>query len=456
MGNMWGKYYLFIIFDCSKCCIMASIRFLLKGNSNPSTIYVRFKHGRKHDFTKTTSLIVNPKYWNSSKGIIKQISEFEDKVNLQNKLNSLYSLILNRFNDSYASGIIINSDWLETLIKNYFEQNDETDFNYFTDYAEYYRVNLNSKVLKNGNTGVKEGTIKKCKTIINKVSDFETHIKKRIKLIDINAKFHKDFIHFLHNTQLLNFNTIGKYLLFVKTICLDAKKYGLKVSPDLENGEFRQTKEKVLFITLNENEIQKIFEHDFSNKEFLDNARNWLIIGVWTGARVSDLLKLTMSNITGDFIEYTAKKTAQKIILPLHPQVKFILNELNGEFPREISSQKFNDYIKIVCENVGINEMILGSKKTKIKKKVWRQETGMFKKSLLVSTHICRRSFATNHYGKLPTPVIMTVTGHTTEKMFLSYIGKTAKDNADILNEFWKLQELKREKKTTLKIVKTG
>ena len=109
---------------------MASIRFILKGNSNPSTIYVRFKHGRKHDFTKTTSLIVNPKYWNSSKGIIKQISEFEDKVNLQNKLNSLYSLILNRFNDSYASGIIINSDWLETLIKNYFEQNDETDFNY--------------------------------------------------------------------------------------------------------------------------------------------------------------------------------------------------------------------------------------------------------------------------------------------------------------------------------------
>lgn len=435
---------------------MASIRFILKGNSNPSTIYVRFKHGRKYDFTKTTSLIVDPKYWNNSKGTVKQIADFEDKINLQNSLNNLNSLIKNRFNDSYANGSIINSDWLETLIKNHFDQNDETDFNYFIDYAEYYRETLKSKVLKNGNTGVKEATKKKCKTIINKISDFETHIKKRIKLIDIDAKFHKDFIHFLHNTQLLNFNTIGKYLLFVKTICLDAKKYGLKVSPDLENGEFRQTKEKVLFITLNENEIQKIFEHDFSESSYLDNARNWLIIGVWTGARVSDLLKFTKSNITGDFIEYTAKKTAQKIILPLHPQVKFILNELNGEFPRELSSQKFNDYIKIVCENVGINEMILGSKKTKIKKKVWRQETGMFKKSLLVSTHICRRSFATNHYGKLPTPVIMTVTGHTTEKMFLSYIGKTAKDNADILNEFWKLQELKREKKTTLKIVKTG
>ena len=50
----------------------------------------------------------------------------------------------------------------------------------------------------------------------------------------------------------------------------------------------------------------------------------------------------------------------------------------------------------------------------------------------------------------------MAVTGHTTEKMFLNYIGKTAKDNANVLNDFWQNQQLKRDKKAILKPVKTG
>lgn len=91
---------------------------------------------------------------------------------------------------------------------------------------------------------------------------------------------------------------------------------------------------------------------------------------------------------------------------------------------------------------------------TKLKTKVWRKAKGEFEKHELVSTHICRRSFATNHYGKLPTPVIMAITGHTTEKMFLNYIGKTAKDNANALQNFWKVQEQKRKKKTRLELIK--
>ncbi len=72
-----------------------------------------------------------------------------------------------------------------------------------------------------------------------------------------------------------------------------------------------------------------------------------------------------------------------------------------------------------------------------IKPGVWRKQDGNFEKWELVSSHICRRSFATNHYGKLPTPVIMAVTGHSTERMFLTYIGKTAKDNAESLMAYW-------------------
>lgn len=435
---------------------MPTARFLIKGNNNPSSIYIRFRHGKQFDFTKTTSLLINPSYWSTSKGNVKQLAKNNEKLNLQKKLNDLKSYVLNDFNDVYSSGGIINSDWLNNSLRTFLNQNTNIDFRYFTDYAYYFYDNLGNKVLKSGKTGVTKATIKKYQTIINKILAFEKYKKKRLLLQDVNLKFHKDFIYFLHNVQKLNYNTTGKYLTFIKTICIDAKKYGLKINAEVEDDRFRATKEKVSFITLSENEINKIHDKTFKDKPYLENAKKWLIIGVWTGARVSDLLNFTKENIKNGFIEYTAQKTNQKIILPLHQQVREVLETGNGEFPRKISSQKFNDYIKKVCEEVKINEEVEGSKSIKLKKGVWRKIKGTYKKHELVSTHICRRSFATNHYGNLPTPVIMAVTGHTTEKMFLSYIGKTSKDNAEVLMKFWQHQELKKEQKPLLQVIKTG
>jgi integrase len=435
---------------------MATIKFLIKGNSNPSSIYIRFRHGKQYDFTKSTSLLINPSYWSKTKGNVKQIAENKEKKNLQNTLNELSTYILNDFNEVYSNGGIMNKDWFQNALKTCLNQNTNVDFNYFTDYANYFYDNLENRILSQYKTGVTENTKKRYKTIINKIKEFETYKKKRLEIIEINLKFHTDFIYFLHNIQKLNYNTTGRYLMLVKTICLNAKTYGLKIHPEIEGDKFKGTKEKVSFITLSKPEIQNIYQKSFKDKPYLENAKNWLIIGVWTGARVSDLLNFTKKNIKNGFIEYTAIKTNQKIILPLHQQVKEILENENGDFPRNISNQKFNDYIKIICEKVGINEDVEGSKMKKLKKGVWRKVKGTYKKHELVSTHICRRSFATNHYGKLPTPVIMAVTGHTTEKMFLNYIGKTAKDNAETLNSFWKDQEHKKEQKPKLEIIKNG
>jgi integrase len=445
-----------IIFECSKYLTMATLKYFTKGNSNPTTIYLRFLRGRQFDLQKTTSLLIDPKYWNNSKGVVRQISENTKKLNLQNDLNALKSTVLNTFNTDYANGVIIDSNWLNNVINSFFEQDVNEDLNLLLDFAEYYLKNLSNKVQRNGNTGVSTSTIKKYKTVVQKIKDFEKHSKKRFKIVDVNTKFHKDLIYFFHDVQLLNYNTTGRYLKFIKTICLDAKKNGVKIHDDLTNGNFLPPKEKVHITYLNEDEINLISKHDFSKTPYLENARDWLIIGVWTGARVSDLLKLTDKNIVNDYIEFVAQKTNQKIILPVHNQVEYIVNKLNGKFPRRISDVKFNDYIKTVCSEVKLNNLIIGSKKIEVKHKVWRKVVGKYPKHDLVSSHICRRSFATNHYGKLPTPVIMAITGHSTEKMFLKYIGKTSKDNAEVLNEFWKTQQLKQKREPQLEIIKNG
>ena len=42
-----------------------------------------------------------------------------------------------------------------------------------------------------------------------------------------------------------------------------------------------------------------------------------------------------------------------------------------------------------------------------------------------MASHDLRRSFATNFYGKIETPIIMRMTGHSRENNFLRYIGKS-------------------------------
>jgi len=434
---------------------MPSLKYLTKGTGNLTTIYLRFRHGRKIDITRSTYLLIKPKYWNNNKGALKQIAENKEKRNLQNDLNNLSNHILNNFNKSYSNGELINSQWLKKAIETYFERCEDKDLNLLLDYAEYYKESLPNKIQFSGKVGVSKETIKKYGTIINKIKEFESYKKKKYKLAEVDLNFHRDFINYSRNKEQLSFNTIGKNLTFIKTIVRNAKNSGYNISIDIEKREFRPTKEETYFTTLSEIEIQKIFNHDFSNSPYLNNARNWLVIGVWTGARVSDLLKFSIENIKNEFIEYTSQKTSQKIILPLHPQVKSILENLNGQFPKRISDQKFNMYIKILCKEAGLTESILGAKKMKIDN-LYRKKFGEYPKYELVTSHICRRSFATNHYGQLPTPVIMAITGHKTEKMFLNYIGKTAKDNAEVLNNFWKLQETKRKKEPLLEIIKQG
>lgn len=448
---------------------MAAVQFLIKGDNNPSVIYARFYHGRKIDFIKSTSLLINPKFFtnaNKKEGIpkwkIKQKAEFEDKINFKRKLNELENNIIESFNIDYANGIIINTEWLEKQINKNLNRKIETDLNYFINYAENYLLKLPSTKRYDGKMGVTKATLSKIKTVITKVTNYEKHYKVKLLITDINLKFHENFIFYLNNVEKLNFNTVGKYIQFVKTIVYDAKNHDFNINTEIEKKEFKPIREKTTFVTLSENEIDLIFNHNFSDKPSLDNARNWLIIGVWTGARAGDLLNLTTKKINSEFIEYVAQKTDQKIVLPLHWQVKAIMEKCNG-LPHKISTQKYNDYIKLICKEVELNEMIEGAKsvdvnnkdKTKPKKpKIFRKEKNIYKKWELVSTHIGRRSFATNHYGKLPTPVLMSATGHTTEKMFLNYIGKSSIDNAEILRTYWNKLEQIKDKKTVLKIAK--
>ena len=65
---------------------------------------------------------------------------------------------------------------------------------------------------------------------------------------------------------------------------------------------------------------------------------------------------------------------------------------------------------------------------------------GYYPKHLLIRSHTMRRSFASNLYGKVPTVVIMAITGHTTEQSFLTYIKKPQREFAEQLGAYYSKQ----------------
>lgn len=104
------------------------------------------------------------------------------------------------------------------------------------------------------------------------------------------------------------------------------------------------------------------------------------------------------------------------------PKLSKLLNKNDGNFPRKISSAKFNKYVKKICKKSGLTYLVDGELKNKETKK---REVGKFPKWKLVSSKIGRKTFATNYFGKLPNELIMAQTGHTTESSFYSYVGKS-------------------------------
>ena len=120
-------------------------------------------------------------------------------------------------------------------------------------------------------------------------------------------------------------------------------------------------------------------------------------------------------------------------MIPIHPEVRRIWDEYDGKLPNVISNQKFNQYIKEVCQAVGITDSVLKSI-TRGGKKI----TTAYEKWQLVSSHTARRSFATNLYRQgLPVVTIMAITGHRTEGAFLKYIKVGKEEHAEMLLKHW-------------------
>ena len=418
-----------------------------KGKKDWATIYFRFKQGAKFDFELSTKIQIPKDRWSKSKQEILETNKV-DYNSLNEKLRSLYTYVKKEYENAKHEAEIVDKNWLiakmNFLLNHEGKDEKKNEEIYLTNYIDRYIEESKTKIFRNGKT-IAANTRKGYETTLNKIKLFEKHKGYKVLLKNVDLKFHKDFIEFLGVNNQLGQKTIGGHIKNIKLFCGSAKRQGILVNNDFESREFYSPDNDTIDIYLNDNEINKIFNQTLEHN-YLKNARDWLIIGLRSGLRISDLLRLKKENINDGFIDWTTKKTEYPLIIPIHPQVESILKSRDGEFPKKISDQKFNEYIKLVAKKSGFNEIIEGAKRVKIETKdkkgnvvnIYRKRRGKYPKYDLVSSHVCRRSFATNLYGRIDTMTIMKITGHKTEKEFLKYIKITPRQYAQKLKEFWK------------------
>jgi integrase len=413
---------------------MATIKLMLQSKNDNANIYVRFSSSRTENHKRKTGFTINPKDWSDKNA--EPLQKTPETKNLKSKLDRLKLFINDAYNQSISKGEPITGDWLQLQIDLFNNKAPKKDLDILTNYIQKFIDEAPYKQNQKGEAGLSVSRIKNIKLFLSTILKYETATQrgKSILIKDINLKFVENFKNYLFS-QSYSINYIGKNIANLKTICNDANKNDIETSTQLKNiRTLNEKKAPENIVILSELDQVKIL-NAILDREALINARKWLLLGCLIGQRGGDLLNITEKNIKDlngtKIIELKQQKTGKLVAVPLLPDA---LEIIESGLPYKISLQRFNEYIKDICKIAEINEPTTGRIKTKTNEAT---ETKTLPKWNFITSHVCRRSFATNFYSKIPTPILMNITAHSQERIFIAYIGKTTYDNAYQMLEYF-------------------
>ncbi|MFY9243928.1 MAG: phage integrase SAM-like domain-containing protein [Polaribacter sp.] len=429
---------------------MATIKFEVLSNSQTAPIYLRLSVKRGITPRTKTGLFINSKDWSTDTKLPKQTKS--TNKNITTDLIKLKVFILDKLNQSVIKNDTINKQWLEHYIDVFFNRIDEnktqTKVTYWIDY-----IIKNASLMENtkGGYGLSKSRVKAYNSLLKRFTEYQNN--KTINIKDLDKNGFNDFKIWLFDIKKYSPSSAIKLLTDLQKVVRVASEF-TTIAENFHSIKFKKVStydDDMNVITLSLNEIHRIKDLTITN-ESLINARKWLILACFTGQRggaLLDRIKKENFHFYGKdlIITIKQKKVNQNITIPVLPPVKEIYEQ---GLPYKISTQKLNKHIKTICELAEINELVMGKKRNK---ETNRNEKKLRLKFEYISTHTGRRTFATLHYNKIPTPIIMRVTGHKKESTFLEYINQNNDDHLDKFLDFYKTKELKERKETVLNVV---
>lgn len=398
---------------------MSEVNFYLKKPTNgKSLIFLQFKYHR-NTLRFSTKQTVEPSNWNKKKQRVKILSSLtaDGKYLVNDLLDEMTRVVKRSYNEALKTGIPATG-YLKEKLTDFFNHNllEEERRSSIPTFWEMVDQFIRGEVSYLGKQKSPKSlqNYRSAKLHLLEFSKAENYAIT-YGTISLNM-FHK-LTSFLHRKGLAH-NTIAKTIAVLKTFMNHANECRFTDNIDHKNRRFSMPEIETDAVYLSEDELIKLYQHDFSSVKRLEQVRDLFIVGALTGLRFSDFSRIQKENfVTIDrnlYLKMVTAKTNQLVILPVNPVILKIMEKYSdrkNSLPPTLSNQKFNKYIKEACREAGMVET--GRLSTDPTKELWS----------LVSSHTCRRSMCTNlHLSGMNSYSIMAISGHKSERSFLKYI----------------------------------
>lgn len=402
------------------------VRFNLKSiiDKNKATLISAVFRYDNQRLVYTTQHKIPLKYW-----ILKEQkprSSYPFYQDVKKDLEAINNAILKIYSETKESPLSID-DFKKRLdiVLGRVKIEPETNTVDFIDYLISHIELLKSGNDKNSRTSQKYGTL---------LLNLQKFRSGKLPFEAIDMKFKNDFIKWRYEeTRASSQNTINKDMECIKNVLKRSYKDKLHTNDIFKDDDFSESRVKTSIFALNESEVNRLDDFDFSDNQRLERVRDWFLISCWSALRWSDFSILNPEHIIKDgedfYLNKFNEKTNKEVFVPIDKRLYEMLEKYNFK-STSISNQKFNDYLKEVFKAVGITDEINIRESIK-----GAMKDTPYPKCDIVSAHDGRRTWASINYLKgYPIGLLMQVTGHEKEETFLSYVGVSALEKARRLN----------------------
>jgi integrase len=274
-----------------------------------------------------------------------------------------------------------------------------------------------------------QGRKGKIKTVIQHLQRYEAKRGLKITFESVTVDLLRDFENYLRNESTTPkagsktvvykpisvttaHNLLSLFRAFWNFARKELKRQGIELHQPFGSEGYQVPTEiygQPVYITAAERNI--LFSANIES-ERLQRVRDIFVFQCLIGARVGDLCNMTKANIQNNTITYIPRKTKEgkpvAVSVPLHPMALEILSRYDlpdGKLLPFITDQRYNDYLKELFKEVKINRIVTRLNPT-------TKEPEQVKICDIVSSHMARRAFVGNLYGKVDNGIIGSMSGH--------------------------------------------
>lgn len=265
---------------------MATVKYYLRSKTKGSAIQIQLSISKDLKMRNSTGLQIDYSDWSDKTSLPKQNNPHNK--NLSAELVDLKKFVLEEYNQDFTSGVLFDSHWLKNKISLFFERidvktSDDIVVNYMKNFNELRAL-----------AKTKKTTDHQYLMLGDKFTRFQDVHKKNYVFAEVDKRVMLEFKNWLISKDKLMESTANRTLKNLKTVLLDARANGKLLHPQVDKFTIESITSLKVF--LNFEELSKIKNANIIGEDLL-HARDWLLIGCYTGQRVSDLLEMNPTKI---------------------------------------------------------------------------------------------------------------------------------------------------------------